>query len=204
MNNSIIAPATEKSGISVTHLCKSFGEKQVIKDLSFSIEYGSTALIRGDSGSGKTTLLRLLAGIIKPDSGDISGIDRKRLSLLFQEDRLLPWFTALQNVEAVIRDKEKKPLAAELLSELGLGDKKDMLALPSELSGGMNRRVAIARALAYDSDILILDEALRGLDEANTEKTVSVIKKYSEGKTLISVTHSPSALEENAQLTLYL
>lgn len=192
------------NGIKGDDICKSFGEKKVLCNLSFFFEYGSTSVIRGSSGSGKTTLLRILAGLIKPDSGTVSGIEGKKLSLLFQEDRLLPWFNAMQNVESVIKNKEKKPLAAELLTALGLGDKKDMLSYPSELSGGMARRVAIARALAYDSDILILDEALRGLDEANVENTVAVIKKYSLGKTLISVTHNPSSLEANCDNTLIL
>lgn len=194
----------QTNGIRAEHLCKSFGEKLVINDLSFFIESGSTVLIKGASGSGKTTLLRILAGLTKADSGAVSGIDTRRTSFLFQEDRLFPWMTALQNVETVIKDKEKKPLAKELLSALGLGDQKDMSSYPSELSGGMQRRVAIARALAYDFDVLILDEALRGLDEANIENTVSVIKHYTKGKTVISVTHLPSSLEADCDQTITL
>ena len=194
----------QTNGIRAEHLCKSFGEKLVINDLSFFIESGSTVLIKGASGSGKTTLLRILAGLTKADSGTVSGIDTRRTSFLFQEDRLFPWMTALQNVETVIKDKEKKPLAKELLSALGLGDQKDMSSYPSELSGGMQRRVAIARALAYDFDVLILDEALRGLDEANIENTVSVIKHYTKGKTVISVTHLPSSLEADCDQTITL
>ena len=194
----------EKLCIRAEHIYKSFGDKLVIRDLSFSFEHGSTVLIQGSSGAGKTTLLRILAGLTKADSGTVSGINKDRTSFLFQEDRLFPWMTALQNVEAVIKDKEKKPLAKELLIALGLGDQKDMLSYPSELSGGMQRRVAIARALAYDFDVLILDEALRGLDEANIENTVSVIKRYTVGKTVISVTHNPSELEADCDHTIVL
>ncbi len=183
-------------------ICKSFESKQVLKDVSFSIPYGSVAVIKGESGIGKTTLLRIIAGLEQPDCGTVEGVANKKTAFLFQEDRLLPWLSARKNVEAVIKDKEKKTLAVQLLTELGLADSLSLY--PARLSGGMKRRVAIARALALDGDILILDEALRGLDEANIQNTVSVIKKYSKGKTVISVTHAPSFLETEADLVLNL
>ena len=93
-------------------------------------------------------------------------------------------------------------LAVEILTELGLGDEKDMNAFPSELSGGMKRRVAIARALAYKSKVLILDEALRGLDEKNFENAIDVIERYRDGRTVISVTHVMSRIEENADTVI--
>jgi NitT/TauT family transport system ATP-binding protein len=168
----------------------------VLDNLTAAFPKGKISVIRGASGCGKTTLLRIIAGLEKADAGLIEGIDQKRVSFLFQEDRLFPWLSAKQNVEAVIKDKNKKALAIELLCELGL--ENELNSYPSQLSGGMNRRVAIARALAYDFDLLILDEALKGLDEKSVENTVRVIKKYSLGKTVLSVTHVPSALEENA------
>ena len=194
MQNNFYRP----SDISVECVSKSFADKTVLSNVSFTVKGGSTAVIQGASGSGKTTLIRIIAGLIKPDSGSVNGITPDKVSFLFQDDRLFPWLTALQNVEAVIKQKDGKMLARELLDMLGLGSAADMNAYPSELSGGMNRRVAIARALAYDSELLILDEALRGLDEANTENTISVIKQYSRGKTLISVTHKLSSLESDA------
>lgn len=189
-------------GIICRSISKSFGEKQVLKDFSFEFPYGSVTAIRGESGCGKTTLLRIIAGLEKADTGEIFGVQNGKIAFLFQEDRLFPWLTARQNVEAVIKDKTRLSLATEILCELGL--KNELNAYPSQLSGGMCRRVAIARALAYDSDVLILDEALRGLDEKNIENTVAVIKKYSAGKTIISVTHAPSSLEDNASFTLML
>ena len=194
MQNDLLFPVD----ISVENISKSFADKLVLDNVSFTVKGGSTAVIQGASGSGKTTLIRIIAGLIKPDAGEIKGITPGKVSFLFQDDRLFPWLTALQNVEAVIKRKDGKALARELLDMLGLGNSADMNAYPSELSGGMNRRVAIARALAYDSELLILDEALRGLDEANTENTVSVIKRFTKGKTLISVTHKLSSLEADA------
>lgn len=184
------------------NVSKKFGEKQVLSDFSFEFPHGSVTAIMGESGCGKTTLLRIIAGLENADSGEISGVDTSKVAFLFQEDRLFPWLTARQNVEAVIKDKARLSLAAEILCELGLQNELD--TYPVQLSGGMCRRVAIARALAYDFDLLILDEALRGLDEKNIENTVSVIKKYAKDKTIISVTHSPSSLEEDATQSLNL
>ncbi len=191
-----------KNKIIISRLCKSFGDKQVLNDLSFTFELNSVTAVKGESGCGKTTLLRILAGLEAADSGNVNGIEGKKISFLFQEDRLLPWLTAKNNVAAVIKDKEKKPLASQILSELGLEDSLELY--PAQLSGGMRRRVAIARALVYEADILLLDEAVRGLDAQNIENTVSVIKKYSANKTVISVTHSPTSLEENADFVLTL
>ena len=195
-------------GITGVGVCKGFGEKQVLNGVDFFFPYGKTSVIQGKSGCGKTTLLRIIAGLEDLDSGSINGVDKSRVAVLFQDDRLLPWLTAQKNVEAVIRDKARKGLATEILTELGLGDAKDLCSYPAELSGGMSRRVAIARALAYlavsEGEILILDEALRGLDEENVANTVSVIKKYSAKKTVISVTHELSALETDAAVKLVL
>ena len=179
------------------NVSKAFGEKQVLKDFSCEFPFGQISAVMGASGCGKTTLLRIIAGLEKADSGEISGLNGKKISFLFQEDRLFPWLTVRKNVEAVIKDKEKKSLAMQILTELGLENELDLY--PRQISGGMARRVAIARALAYEYDILILDEALRGLDAQNVEKTADVIKKYSAGKTVISVTHNPSSLEANSE-----
>ena len=176
-------------GIRAERICKSYGEKQVLCDLSFFMEYGGVYRVIGASGCGKTTLLRLICGLEKPDSGIITGASREKISYLFQEDRLLPWLSAVKNVELASKDKSRRALAEKLLSELGLDKEKDFCLLPSELSGGMSRRVAIARALIKNSEILILDEALRGLDEENRARCAEVIGRYSKGKTVIFVTH---------------
>ena len=175
------------NGIKIENLSKSFGEKTVIRDLSCFIEHGKVTLLVGPSGVGKTTLLRIISGLEKSDAGEIHGLENKRVVYLFQEDRLFPWLTAEENVASVRGEKEKKEKARSLLSELSLSDA--VKKFPSELSGGMSRRVAIARALMADGDVIILDEPFQGLDAENEKRSLDVIKKYCEGKTVIAVTH---------------
>ena len=173
--------------ITAENIYKSFGEKAVLCGISLSVKQGALTLIVGQSGIGKTTLLRILSGLETADSGKINGLENKKISYLFQEDRLFPWLTATENVYAVSNEKSKKEKAAALLSELSLGDALDKF--PHELSGGMSRRVAIARTLMFDGDVVILDEPFRGLDSESEKNALSVIKKYCEGKTVIAVTH---------------
>ncbi len=175
------------NGIKAENISKSFGEKAVISDLSFFIEHERVTLVVGPSGVGKTTLLRILAGLEKADTGEINGLENKRIVYLFQEDRLFPWLTAQENVAAVSEEKGRKEKALSLLSELLLGDAAKKF--PHELSGGMSRRVAIARALMADGDVIILDEPFQGLDAESEKRSLEVIKKYCEGKTVIAVTH---------------
>ena len=143
--------------------------KKVLDHTDLSFGDGITCIM-GESGIGKTTLLRVIAGLITPDSGEVMGAPVKP-SLMFQEDRLFSWLTALENVVIVCGDEAK---ARELLKRVELSDALDKY--PSELSGGMKRRVALARALAYDGDMLILDEPFKGLDEALTQRMADLIK----------------------------
>ncbi len=192
----------ENKAIVLNGLTKSYGEKRVLDNFSASFPYGSKTVIKGVSGCGKTTLLRIIAGLTLPDSGTVTGTADKKISVLFQEDRLFPTLTALGNVAAVIQDGNRKKIAADILGMLGLGDKKDLDSYPSQLSGGMKRRCAIARALAYDGDIVLLDEALKGLDRDNAEKCAQVIRTFTENKTVISVTHLATSLEDDFENTL--
>jgi NitT/TauT family transport system ATP-binding protein len=186
--------------ITVNNLCKPFGEKQVLSSLSLSFEEGKVSLISGASGIGKTTLLRILSGLETADTGEIIGLENKKISYLFQEDRLFPWLTALENVSAVSGEKDVKKKALAILSELGLKDSVDKF--PHELSGGMSRRVAIARTLIFDGDVVILDEPFRGLDNETEKHTLEVIKKYCEGKTVIAVTHDVTQFEGYADAVI--
>ena len=168
--------------IELNNVTKRFGDKVVLKGLSMRIGRGERFSITGRSGAGKTTLLRLISGLEKPDSGSIA-VNTDKISFAFQEDRLLPWYSALRNVEIVSNSKA----ARELLGELGL--ENDIHKLPAELSGGMRSRVSLARALAYDSEILLLDEAFKGLDEQSKGIALSVVLKYLGDRTLVCVTH---------------
>lgn len=136
-------------------------ERPVFYGLNLEISSQGATVITGPSGCGKTTLLRLLAGLERPCSGTISGLNGVKLGMVFQEDRLLPWCSALEN--ASICAVPNGPNPREVLEALGLADA--LHHPPSSLSGGMQRRVAIARALCYSPDLLLLDEPFTGLDD---------------------------------------
>jgi NitT/TauT family transport system ATP-binding protein len=127
--------------------------------------------------------MRLLVGLEKPKRGTVKCV--KRASVVFQEDRLLPWFSALQNVMVV---GASDSAARNVLRALGLTE-DEMQALPTHLSGGQQRRVALARALAADSECLLLDEPFNGLDEGTWQNVVPLIAAYAEQKPVVLVTH---------------
>ena len=145
----------------IDHVRKQFGDRQVLTDASVRIASGERVCLFGASGCGKTTLLRIICGLEKPDVGRVEIPEGARLACHFQEDRLLPWRTVAENLTLVTGDAAA---SQAWLDKMQLSDAAGLY--PDELSGGMRRRVSLARALAYDSDILILDEPLRELDEA--------------------------------------
>lgn len=155
----------------------------ILDDVTWHLPKSGVVCLWGVSGCGKTTALHLLAGLKKPQSGKITGVGR--VAMVFQEDRLLPWCTALENVTLVGADESS---ARELLTTLGLTD-DEMVAYPAYLSGGQQRRVALARALAAESDILLLDEPFNGLDEGTWQDVVPLIQKAALGRPVILVTH---------------
>lgn len=150
----------------LSNIHKRFGELYVLQDLSMHLEENKLICILGPSGCGKTTLLNIISGVFLPDQGQISGIDNKTISYLFQEPRLLPWKTVVQNIDFVLKDKLDQPSREALISryiEL-VGLKGFENYYPRKLSGGMKQRVAIVRAFAYPADILLMDEPFKGLD----------------------------------------
>ncbi len=156
---------------------------EIIKNLSFELNENDRICFFGASGSGKSTVTRLIMGLEKVKKGNISRKEGIAFSVSFQEDRLIPLKTAKENV-ALFSSEEK---AEQLLDELGLNDAKEKL--PEELSGGMKRRVSLARALAHQSDVLILDEALTGLDSQTKLLCISAIEKHLNGRALVLITH---------------
>ena len=170
----------------IKNFCVSYGEKKVLQD--FSAEFGEgITLLTGPSGFGKTTLLHTIAGLLEPDSGEIIGRP-ERISLMFQDDRLLPWLTALQNIEIVCDDRDR---AMYYLRAVELEKEAD--SKPGALSGGMRRRVALARALAYESDLLLLDEPFKGMDLPLIKRLVPLIQELTIPVILSS--HSPEEQE---------
>lgn len=163
-----------------------FNKEYILKDFSLSLPEKGAVCLFAPSGSGKTTLLRVLCGLTTPDEGHIEGLEGKKLALLFQENRLLPQLSALDNLKLVL-PKERQQEAQPWLDKLGLG--KDAHKTPLQLSGGMNRRLAIARTLAYGGDIYLLDEPFQGLDEETLQQTLAVVKEATKDALLILVTH---------------
>lgn len=169
--------------IKIENLSKSFGEKSIIRDVSFTVPDKGIFGIFGDSGCGKTTLLRIISGLDTPSSGKISGNENLKLSVVFQEDRLLPNQTVLKNV-SIISDGET---ALKCLKTVHLDDSAGLKT--EELSGGMGRRAAIARALAYNGDLFLLDEPFKGLESELKDEFFSLFEEIAKTKPVIIITH---------------
>lgn len=196
--------------IDVQQLSKNFGPLQVLNRLSFQVDQGEFVTIFGPSGCGKTTLLRILATLEQPDQGSIvvKGVDafvqpeeyKGKISMVWQDPRLLPWRTALQNIAFAVEmrypevSREVARLRArEALELVGLAEAADHL--PRQLSGGMRQRINLARALILDADIMLMDEPLASLNEITEKRQLmDAIAKLWEmkRKTVIYVTHSVS------------
>lgn len=162
-----------------------YGDKLVLNNFTAEFGHGITCIV-GPSGYGKTTLLHTIAGLVKYESGTITD-GPERVALMFQDDRLFPWLTALQNITIVCDDEER---AMKYLKAVELEKEAD--SKPSSLSGGMRRRVALARALAYGGDMLILDEPFKGMDLPLVERLAPLIRELD--IPVIISTHSPEEL----------
>lgn len=187
--------------IELININKSFGDNRIYNNFSYHIQKNKITSIFGASGCGKTTLLRIIMKLEKPDNGEviINNGEKYKLSAVFQEHRLLPWATTFDNVNLIVNDKEK---SLKWLDILGLNDA--IGKYPSEMSGGMNQRVALARALAYDSDILIMDEPFRALDNVLKEKVIELTKNERNKRTVVLVTHEKDIIEEISDDIIYL
>ena len=162
----------------------SYRDAPVLTDVSLSLPKRGAVCFTAPSGGGKTTLLRLMAGLETPQSGAI-GCEATRTAVVFQDDRLLPWLTAEQNVALVCPHQDVLPF----LEAVELAEARHKY--PSQLSGGMKRRVALARALAFGGDLLLLDEPFTGLDSALRERVARAIHSRFENGCIVLITHSP-------------
>ncbi len=194
--------------IVIDSLSKKFGEKEVIRNFSARIKEGCVFSVMAPSGGGKTTLLRILAGLETADKGRIEGLEDKKISMVFQEDRLCGYLNAVDNIRLISGKKGSSPLEMTedwIYGELEKAGLKGNEKYPvRELSGGMRRRVAIVRALAAVYDLLILDEPFAGLDMENKNKMMDYIKEKSKGKTVILVTHDITEAEAMGGEIIYL
>lgn len=175
---------------------KSYDGNAVYSGFSLEIREGVTTGILGPSGCGKTTLLNMLGGVLKPDKGEINGIDNKTFSYIFQEPRLLPWKTVRQNIEFVLEKyyaKDSRDRITEICdSYLQLVDLQDFADYyPSQLSGGMSQRASVARAFAVPSDIILMDEPFGGIDISLKRNIMEKFLKICENdrRTIVHVTH---------------
>ena len=152
-----------------------FGAHTVLRKVNFTLEAGGCVVLTGPSGAGKSTLTRIMTGLLRPQEG-IAHLSVRRVGFVFQEPRLLPWRTALQNVllPCDAHQAEARRYALEMLEAMGLSGAASLL--PSELSGGMRQRVSLARALAVRPDLLILDEPFTGLDGPLREDMKALIE----------------------------
>ena len=209
--------------LQVNNIKKGFGDTDVLKGVSFSLEQGQVLAIIGSSGSGKTTLLRCLNFLETPDAGEISvngkqllsgseeeiRMNRLHFGLVFQNFNLFPQYTVLENITLAPMllkagtAAEIKERAENLLQKVGLAHKAG--AYPYQLSGGQQQRVAIARALALSPEILCFDEPTSALDPELTGEVLRVIRGLKNGgNTMIVVTHEMEFARSVADVVIYM
>lgn len=165
-----------------------YSNNTVLDNFSLNVKKEQRVCLFGQSGCGKTSVLKIIAGILTPNGGSISV--NGTVSMVFQDDRLVPNLTVLQNLTLINGNEQK---AKEILKRLNIYGKAN--ELPEKLSGGQSRRVAIARALCKPSDILILDEPFNGIDEENVKTVCEQILKFYRDKTIIMVSHDKAHAE---------
>jgi len=182
------------------HVDKAFGDKIILRNFSLTLPRSGIVALMGPSGQGKTTLLRLIAGLIKPDSGKVTA-EYERLAVVFQEDRLLNNMTARGNIIAAL-DRGQEAIAQTWLEHMGLSGEED--TLPGEMSGGMRRRLAIARAMAYGGDLVLLDEPFAGLDEVTRAQIYPHIFQRDPSRLTILITHDRQEAERLADRVIVL
>ncbi len=196
--------------VDVAELRKAFDRAEVLRGVSFQLDKGETLVVMGGSGSGKTVLLRHIAGLVRPDSGQVRVFEinierlseeellpiRRRMGYVFQGAALFDSLSVFENVAFPLREHtdldepEIRERVVRVLSHVGLGD--DVLPLlPSELSGGMRKRVGVARALVIEPELMLFDEPTAGLDPTNSKMVGELILqlKGGGGDTSIVVTH---------------
>lgn len=208
--------------ISIQHLSKSFGETQVLRDVSVDVKRGEVVVVLGPSGSGKSTMLRCINLLEAPTGGRIfiegqeitdSKTDvnklRERVGMVFQQFNLFPHLSAKKNVmlaqQRVLRrsKEEAERVALQQLERVGLADRADFL--PAQLSGGQQQRVAIARALAMDPHVMLFDEATSALDPELVRGVLDVMRNLADaGMTMVVVTHEMGFAREVADRVIFM
>ena len=183
--------------ITAVNLCKTFrvglNETAVLTNFHCTISRNERVALLGPSGCGKSTLLRIVAGLIRVDSGVLT-ISTKRVAMCFQEPRLIPWLTVRGNIELSLSGLHLKSddvdrRIDQYLEVVELGDKQDVAV--SQLSGGMAQRVNLARALTHECEVLVLDEPFSSVDAPMRARIVDRISPQLATTTVLIVTHDP-------------
>lgn len=208
--------------IKIRHLQKSFGQVQVLKDISTEIRKGECVCVIGPSGSGKSTFLRCINLLEQPDGGsiEVDGRDildpglkiddyRKEVGMVFQHFNLFPNMTVKRNIMLApmrvlgLSEEESSGKALKLLRQVGLESKAD--TYPNKLSGGQKQRVAIARSLAMNPDIMLFDEPTSALDPEMVGEVLEVMKQLAaDGMTMVVVTHEMGFAREVADRVIFM
>lgn len=168
------------------HITFGYPGRELFRDFSLRVEPGERVILTGASGRGKTTLLRLMAGLEVPREGAVRGIPAGGISMVFQENRLFPGLTVLENLTMAVPGAGRGELLG-MLEAVGLGGEAERL--PGELSGGMARRVAIVRAAALGSSLALLDEPFAGLDGENRRRAAQLLTERLGGAALVAAVH---------------
>ncbi len=179
---------------------KRFGQRPVLRGVSFEVPRGGMLLVTGPNGSGKTTLMRLVAGLAVPSRGTLEvEVDRSRLGFLSHEPLVYRELTAVENLDLfgrLYRVEERRERIGMLLERFGLWAARNERV--ATYSRGMTQRLALCRTLLHEPDLLILDEPFSGLDEAGAALVDRELDELREMRTLIVTTHDPARLERLA------
>lgn len=173
--------------LKIENLTKKFGARTVIENLTLTLPENGIYTLSGPSGCGKTTLLHLICGALTPSAGSITH-DFEKISVSFQEPRLVPWLSVEENLGLVLPKNAWNPKAAdEVLAALDLENERH--ARPDTLSGGMQQRAALARAILHGGDLLLLDEPFSAQDETTKTRVLDLVRRTSKNKLTLIVTH---------------